>query len=64
MSKSKNANVQTSAPDEATDQREQEAAKALEQVTAAIGQDEYAGQGGRYLLDPVTGKRTPITDEE
>lgn len=29
-------------------------------------QDEFAGQGGSYLYDPVTKKRTPITpkDEE
>ncbi len=30
----------------------------------AIRTDEYAGQGGSYLFDPATGKRTPITEED
>ncbi|MDF3024805.1 MAG: hypothetical protein K0R10_2166 [Alphaproteobacteria bacterium] len=30
----------------------------------AIRVDEYAGQGGSYLFDPATGKRTPITEED
>lgn len=28
----------------------------------AITTDEYAGQGGSYIFDPVTGKRTPVPD--
>lgn len=27
----------------------------------AITTDEYAGQGGSYVFDPATGKRTPVT---
>ncbi len=26
--------------------------------------DEYANNGGRYIIDPKTGKRTPIVEEE
>ncbi|SHL10214.1 hypothetical protein SAMN05216428_10178 [Nitrosospira sp. Nsp11] len=39
---------------------------AAPEITAldAIRTDEYAGQGGSYLFDPATGKRTPITSEE
>lgn len=29
----------------------------------AITTDEYAGQGGTYLFDPATGKRTPVLDD-
>jgi hypothetical protein len=28
-----------------------------------ITSDQYAGQGGSYLLDPATGQRTPAPDE-
>lgn len=34
----------------------------IDPVHKAIATDEYAGQGGSYLYDPETGKRTPITD--
>jgi hypothetical protein len=27
-------------------------------------EDEFAGQGGRYLLDPLTGKRTQLPDND
>jgi len=33
-------------------------------VLEAIVKDEYAGQGGSYLYDPVTGKRTPLSEEQ
>lgn len=28
-------------------------------LASAIATDEYAGQGGDYVFDPATGKRTP-----
>ena len=42
------------------------AVPAAPQKTAleAIKTDEYAGQGGSFVFDPATGKRTPITTEE
>ena len=33
-------------------------------VDAAIMQDEYAGKGGSYIFDPLTGKRTPTPNIE
>lgn len=36
--------------------------KEMDPVHKAITTDEYAGQGGSYLYDPATGKRTPITE--
>ena len=44
----------------------QEAAAPAAPKTAldAIKTDEYAGQGGSFLFDPITGKRTPITEED
>jgi hypothetical protein len=48
------------------DSAEEAAAPAAPAKTAfdAIRTDEYAGQGGSYLFDPATGKRTPITEED
>lgn len=36
--------------------------KEVDPVHKAIATDEYAGQGGCYLYDPATGKRTPVTE--
>lgn len=33
-------------------------------VLQAIKTDEYAGQGGSFVFDPATGKRTLITEKE
>ena len=36
--------------------------KDIDPAHKAITTDEYAGQGGSYLFDPATGKRTPIIE--
>jgi len=38
-------------------------AKEKEQPTQETEQDEFAGQGGSYVIDPVTGKRTKQKEE-
>ncbi len=35
----------------------------LQEAFAPV-EDEFAGQGGSYTLDPVTGKRTKNVEEE
>lgn len=49
-----------------TDSAQEAAAPATPAKDAldAIRTDEYAGKGGSYLFDPITGKRTPITEED
>lgn len=36
----------------------------MDDLMKAITTDEYAGQGGSYVYDPKTGKRTPVVEEQ
>lgn len=62
MSKDKdNSAVATVKPDVAPEKpADKHSTAAMMKVVAS---DEFAGQGGSYLYDPATGKRTRIEDE-
>ncbi|MFC7515095.1 hypothetical protein ACFQUU_08775 [Herbaspirillum sp. GCM10030257] len=46
----------------ATEQRAEP--KPKKHVSEVIATDEFAGKGGSYILDPATGKRTPVPQPE
>jgi hypothetical protein len=42
---------------------ETEDANSTDAMMKTIAADEFAGQGGSYIYDPATGKRTRVPDE-
>jgi hypothetical protein len=42
---------------------EAEDANSTDAMMKTITADEFAGQGGSYIYDPTTGKRTRVPDE-